>query len=87
MYHALCIAYGETVMTTAGPALLLPRPEVLLAFPDAAFVDLKITSKRRPLRAVAEAYCKVRRDLGAVAQYGLADRVAIDPPRCIVDGQ
>lgn len=58
MYQTLCIAYGGTVMTAAGPALLLPRPEVLLTFPDAAFVDLKITSKRRALRAVAEAYCK-----------------------------
>jgi DNA-3-methyladenine glycosylase II len=62
MYRTLCEAHGETVPTPDGPALLPPRPEVVLGLTDGMFTSIGMPHKRRPLRAAAEAYLKHNAD-------------------------
>lgn len=57
-YRRLCVNHGHTVVTTTGPAFLPPDPEIVVALPDSAFIELKARDKRDRLRTVAEAYLK-----------------------------
>ncbi|MGH3873325.1 MAG: hypothetical protein ACRDSR_17760 [Pseudonocardiaceae bacterium] len=55
LYRAFSHAYGESVSTPLGQALLIPTPETVLMVPDAEFARLGMAFKTRPLRAAAEA--------------------------------
>lgn len=58
-YRRLCEAHGTTtIITTAGPTVLPPDPETVVALPNEAFITLGLRGKEEPLRAIAEAYLK-----------------------------
>jgi DNA-3-methyladenine glycosylase II len=56
MYRRLCEAYGRTVKTEAGLALLAPRPDTVAELPDSTFSEIRLRGKAKPLRMAAEAY-------------------------------
>jgi hypothetical protein len=56
LYRAFCREHGTQVDTPAGSAWLFPRPETVLALPEAEFRRLGMAFKRRPLHAAALAY-------------------------------
>jgi DNA-3-methyladenine glycosylase II len=71
-YRALCAAHGDHILTTAGPVLLAPTPETVLALADHDFTRVGLSRKKRALRSAAEAYL----DHGADwAQLDTADLV------------
>jgi DNA-3-methyladenine glycosylase II len=66
LHGAFCRAHGEQVDTPAGPALLFPAAETVLALSDAEFERLGMKFFRNGLRSAAEAYLKFGEDWSAL---------------------
>ncbi|HEV8111558.1 MAG TPA: hypothetical protein VGR31_02200 [Planctomycetota bacterium] len=58
LYRAFCAAYGGRVDLGDEEVALFPSPEIVLGLTDRQFTSVGMAFKRRPLRAVAEAYLK-----------------------------